>query len=188
MISWVGLWFGSHVKNSKKMEQNDGEKVSMESSVSSGKVEEGTGRWCPVYRLFFHYCNILVVLDLWLTWFWFSHVTLTTLVMMTCYMMAKIWIVIFADILQIYVISRFWFKLSLLVIDKTHCISRFFFKWNNRFESAFCMFCQNVFVSCEALKKWKQVIKFSLHSPLSVVHVLKYTERIHKVVMLKYMY
>lgn len=55
MISWIGLWFGSHAKNSKEMEQKDGEKVSMESSVSNGKVEEGTGRWCSVNRLFLCY-------------------------------------------------------------------------------------------------------------------------------------
>lgn len=55
MISWIGLWFGSHAKNSEEMEQKDGEKVSMESSVSNGKVEEGTGRWCSVNRLFLCY-------------------------------------------------------------------------------------------------------------------------------------
>lgn len=51
MISWIGLWFGSHAKNSEEMEQKDGEKVSMESSVSNGKVEEGTS----VNRLFLCY-------------------------------------------------------------------------------------------------------------------------------------
>lgn len=39
------------MKNSKEMEQKDGEKVSMESSVSNGKVEEGTS----VNRLFLCY-------------------------------------------------------------------------------------------------------------------------------------
>lgn len=41
-LDWTVI--GSHAKNSKEMEQKDGEKVSMESSVSNGKVEEGTGR------------------------------------------------------------------------------------------------------------------------------------------------
>lgn len=101
MISWIGLWFGSHAKNSEEMEQKDGEKVSMESSVSNGKVEEGTGRWCSVNRLFLCYLlhtgYVGCVIDLLLIEL---YVTLTTLVMLTCYMRTKIWIVIFAaDIL-----------------------------------------------------------------------------------------
>lgn len=76
MISWIGLWFGSHAKNSKEMEQKDGEKESMESSVSNGKVEEGTGRWCSVNRLFLCYLlHVQVMLGVWLTCFWFSYMS-----------------------------------------------------------------------------------------------------------------
>lgn len=76
MISWIGLWFGSHAKNSKEMEQKDGEKVSMESSVSNGKVEEGTGRCIVLWTDYFSViCYIQVMLGVWLTCFWFSYMS-----------------------------------------------------------------------------------------------------------------
>lgn len=112
--------------------------------------------------------------------------------MLTCYMRTKIWIVIFAaDILQIYVVhvSRFWFEFNchflLLIRVKTHCISGFFLK-NKQIKMWFLAKC-----ICFIWGTHKVETSYKVQSPLStyfsVVHVLKCTEWIHKVVMLKFM-